>query len=206
MMVRFSSLGRAADLAARRMVVVLTGLSVALLLTACSGSPPSAGSDGSPSAGESSTSGSSLAFAQCMRSHGVTKFPDPDASGALPKSNAQQLGVSSSQYQSAESTCQHLLPGGGAVLNDASATQCLSTGDCSPALRQQLMNGMLQFSKCMRSHGVPNFPDPTINSQGQPGINLVAVPGTNWSSSRIDDKLHECGQLLPNVRVGLARP
>ncbi|HEX4057624.1 MAG TPA: hypothetical protein VHX87_04825 [Galbitalea sp.] len=109
-------------------------------------------------------------------------------------------------YQAAESACQHLLPGGGTALNDASATQCLSTGDCAPALRQKLMNGMLQFSKCMRSHGVPNFPDPTINSQGQPGINLVAVPGTNWSSSRIDDKLHECGQLLPDVRVGLGRP
>lgn len=187
----------------RTSLALLLGTAVVALVASCSGTPfPGA----TPHVHESAGSPSTLAFANCMRSHGIAKFPDPDGGGALPKSNAQSLGVSTSQYQSAESTCQHLLPGGGTVLNDASATQCLTTGDCSPALLQQLMNGMLQFSKCMRSHGVSNFPDPTINSDGQPGIDLAAVPGTNWSSSQIDDKLHECGQLLPNVRVGLDRP
>jgi hypothetical protein len=126
--------------------------------------------------------------------------------GALPKSNAQSLGVSSSQYQSAQNACEHLLPGGGVAVNDAPVTQCLSTGDCSMSLRQQLMNGMLEFSQCMRSHGVPNFPDPTIDSQGSPGIDLAAVAGTDWRSAQIEDKLAARQRLLPSVRVGLERP
>src|SRR5689334_13487497 len=71
-----------------------------VLLAACGGSPSStdpgrgpssAGSGGSPSAG-----GSLLAFSQCMGSHGVPDFPDPQPGATNAKfPSAQQLGVSS---------------------------------------------------------------------------------------------------------------
>jgi hypothetical protein len=47
-----------------------------------------------------------------MRLHGVANFPDPDSSGQLPKRTPQQLGVSSSQFEAAETACRHLLPNG----------------------------------------------------------------------------------------------
>ncbi len=62
----------------------------------------------------------------------------------------QQLGVSSSQYQAAENACQDVLPAG---IDD----------QFPPAEVPLLLTGMLNFSQCMRSNGVPNWPDPTTN-------------------------------------------
>jgi hypothetical protein len=72
--------GRAwrASLQAARISAALTV--VALLVAACGGSP-SAGGSGSPSVGGSSSSPSAVAFAACMRSHGVPNYPTPTGTG-----------------------------------------------------------------------------------------------------------------------------
>jgi hypothetical protein len=50
-----------------------------------------------------------------MRSHGVPKFPDPDAQGGL-KVNVNEVDSSSPQFKAAERACAALQPGGpGAV-------------------------------------------------------------------------------------------
>ena len=85
-----------------------------------------------------------------MRSHGVPKYPDPTTSG-LVKESLQQLGVSSSRFQSAQRACQHLLPNGG---NGPSRAQV-----------QYVRALSLHFAQCVRSHGVPNFPDPGSGGQ-----------------------------------------
>jgi hypothetical protein len=82
--------------------------------TATQGNPSSIGAGRSSNAGGSQTS-QLLAFARCMRSHGVPNFPDLNSSDKFP--GAQQLGVSSSQYQAAMNACQHLLPNGGNAPN-----------------------------------------------------------------------------------------
>jgi hypothetical protein len=48
-----------------------------------------------------------------MRGHGVLNFPDPNRAGAIPKVSLQQLGVSTSQFQTAQRACQKSLPNGG---------------------------------------------------------------------------------------------
>ena len=53
------------------------------------------------------------------------------------------------------------------------------------------------YSHCMRSHGVPNWPDPTVGSEGRPGFNLVPIHGTDWNSPQIQNKIHECGNVMP---------
>jgi hypothetical protein len=64
---------------------------------------------GSGTSGGSSTSTAELKFAECMRSHGVTNFPDPTG-GAL--AVPQGVNTSSPQFQAAQQACQSLLPGG----------------------------------------------------------------------------------------------
>ena len=86
-----------------------------------------------------------LAFARCMRSHGVPTYPDPTSTG-LVKESLQQLGVSSSRFQSASSDCNHLLPNGGS--------------GPSPAQVQRVRALALEFSQCVRSHGRSEFPRP----------------------------------------------
>jgi hypothetical protein len=130
-----------------------------------------------------------------MRSHGVPKYPDANSSNALanglPKVSVQRLGVSSSQYQAAQRACAHLLPNAGLM------TQAQS---------QQDLRAMLGFARCMRSHGVPDWPDPTNGSAGW-GFNLVHVHGFDPNSRQIDHKMSECARQLPaGVGVPLARP
>jgi hypothetical protein len=46
----------------------------------------------------------------------------------------------------------------------------------------------------MRSHGVPNFPDPTTDSQGQPFFNVSAqgISDSMSHSAQFTTKLNEC--------------
>lgn len=92
-----------------------------------------------------------LKYAKCMRSNGVTKFPDPVRGKGL-QVNGNEVGADSPTYKAADAKCKPLMPGGG------------NGGDNAPKDRA----AALKYSKCMRSHGVPKFPDPNPNG----GLNL----------------------------------
>ena len=129
------------------------------------GQPASSGSTGS--SGPGSEEGAALRFAQCMRSRGVVNFPDPGANGSFP--GAQALGnigidTNSPTYQAAHKACQSLLP---ARQQQPSSQQIL-----------QAEQDALKFAQCMRSHGVPNFPDPKFNTSGG-GLSItISGPGS----------------------------
>jgi len=154
---------------------VVAAAALALPAAACTGGQSSTGSG-------SSTNSQELAFSRCMRSHGVPSFPDPTA-GRIPKETPLQLGVSSSQLQSAESACISLLPSG-------------SSGP-SPAELQQSWSDLTNFARCMRSHGVPNWPDPTRypTHPERPTFDLQPV-GIDPNSPQISTEIHECQPLL----------
>ena len=92
-----------------------------------------------------------LAFSRCMRSHGVPDFPDPDSQGQFPP----QSSVSAQAKQaslSAQQACKNLLSSGG--------------GAGTPQNRQEKSVFALKVARCLRAHGFPNFPDPTVSNQG----------------------------------------
>jgi hypothetical protein len=162
---------------------LLVAAVLAVLATACSGS--SASSGGPSNAGGSSISRSAIGFSQCMRSHGVPNFPDPTTNGTIPKGTAQQFGVSDSRYESAQTSCAHLLP---------------NSGEPSNAVIQRAMNGMRSFTQCMRSRGVSNWPDPTTDRAGYPTFYLRQQIDMN--APQIVAKIHGCQHLVPVTRVG----
>jgi hypothetical protein len=166
---------------ARGAAVITVMAAAALLTAACSGSPSSTGS-GSPNAGGSANSPSAVAYSQCVRSHGVPAFPGPDSSGQIPKITAgQQVGVSDSRLTAAQGACQDLWP-------YQAPTQVQQ--------RQQLTDD-LKFAQCMRSHGVPNFPDPTNSGGHVEFVISVSRDGFNPHSPQILAKAHECQHVLP---------
>ena len=63
-----------------RRAAALAVVAAAVVLTACGGSPSSSG--GSAPTG-SATYRADLAYAQCMRTHGLPGFPDPHPSGGF---------------------------------------------------------------------------------------------------------------------------
>lgn len=152
-------------------VALLVGL--ALLLAGCGGGHSSTGSSGTPRSGASSASPSAVAFAACMRGHGVPSYPDPDSSGQLPKGSAQQFGVSSSDYAAAQQACRRLLPTGGSFFQQFQ--QCVSSGSCPQQLVQEALTKQRTFARCMRAHGVPSFPDPRIGPGGAPFFPVSAA-------------------------------
>jgi hypothetical protein len=148
-------------------IAVTAGLT--LLAAACGGS----------SGGHASQQKGWLGFSSCMRSHGVPKYPDPVGSGPPPKESLQQLGVSGSRVQSAQSACRRLLPNGGQPPSQA---------------EQQLVKATaLKFSQCVRAHGVPGFPDP--GSDGR--IPDPATVGINQGSPKFEAANQACGKYRP---------
>jgi hypothetical protein len=170
---------------------------MALLAAACGSSPSSVASGGSPNAGRSGNSQIGVNYANCMRSHGVPKYPDPNSSNqlanGLPKVSVQRLDVSTAQYQAAENSCAYLLP------NNGQQTQGQS---------QQDLNAMRSFARCMRSDGVPTWPDPHYFTEtGSWGFYLVGVQGFDPNSQQIENKMTQCQHVLPaGVGIPLARP
>jgi hypothetical protein len=180
---------------------VIAASSVALLAAACtSPSTPSAGSSSSPSSGGSANS-QLVAYSHCMRSDGLPNYPDPTVIGGvttLPKESAQHLGVSSARFSAAESACQHLLPQTSS-LTASSLQQCYLAEVCPAALVQHAVTAGRQFASCMRSHGVPAWPDPTIDSEGRPVFNInVPRPTPHKTSAAINEctRLDHAGSLL----------
>jgi len=53
----------------------------------------------------------------------------------------------------------------------------------SSAQHAQLDTGYLSFARCMRSHGISDFPDPVIGSGGHPGFLLQGGPSSDLNSN-----------------------
>ena len=153
-------------------LVLLAAL--AILLGACGSS---SGSSADAPAGQSSGSSQSgtVAFAQCVRSHGVPDFPDPQ-NGHFLISGADQ---DNPNFKPAVQACQHLLGPGGATNGGGSNNSAL-----------------LNFAHCMQTHGVPQFPDPAANG----GIGLP--PGVDPNSAPFQKAWQECQSLLPGNLQG----
>jgi hypothetical protein len=146
-----------------------------LLTAACAGSP---GTVSSPSASSTSASVTSrLAYVHCVRAHGVPNYPDPDSNGAEPP-GTKELFVSNPQYRVASDVCRHLLPNGGIQ------TQ-------APQANAMTEVGAVRLAGCMRAHGYPSFPDPTIDSVGQPVFDVQAA-GIDPHSPQVFAAAHRC--------------
>jgi hypothetical protein len=88
-----------------------------------------------------------------------------------------------------------MLPTGGSTRQQLQ--RCLlAIGSCPQALVQQALNLEREFARCMRSHGMPNWPDPTIDSEGRPVFAIsISKDGFDPDSSQISAKADECQRL-----------
>jgi len=187
-------------LKARPAPAVIAAAVSLLLAAACGGNRSGIGSSGPAYVSGSTTSASNVAYSACMRSHGVPNYPDPDSSGQLPKPDAHHLGVNSTQLQATQQACQHLLPNTARAINVGSVQQCMEADDCPRALVQQVLTQERRFAQCMRSRGVPNWPDPVTDSQGRPVFAIsISKEGFNPYSKPIWAKGNQCSHVMPDL-------
>lgn len=158
----------------RRPLVLTTLVAVSLLAAGCGAGSPQVATVASTTTGSTPTTqtgASPIVFAHCMRSNGLSNWPDAG------KPTPQQLGVSLSQFDAALSACRHLLPNGG--VEQQTAQQ-----------RQTQLADELSFARCMRSNGVTRFPDPT--AQGELTVAMVEAQGIDVHSPAILRVVQAC--------------
>ncbi len=158
--------------------LALTICAVALAACASSGSTPNA------STGRYGPANSPAALSRCMRANRVSGFPDPIAApgggeglplmvnsdGSL---TAEGKTFAGPALRSAERACAAYLP---------------PAAGPPPKVRAQQLGQELAFARCMRAHGVPNFPDPS-SSGGQDGL----AAGIDPQSPAFQSAARVCG-------------
>jgi hypothetical protein len=166
---------------------------VALIGAGCSNSSAENGSTGT--AGRSGTTGSTsstgttssgadkklsardkaVKFAECIRAHGVSDFPDPN------EKNQFEYGVSVTPavWTKATTACKDLQPPG------------TLSGKRTP--KQQ--SAALRFAQCIRDNGVKDFPDPV---NGEPLVNTYKIPSSNKPGGMaiLNAAMHKCRNVL----------
>lgn len=142
------------------------------------------GKTGAPaSSGSSTTQTELLQLAQCMRAHGVPTFPDPSATEGTLGAMVSSAGIDlqSPTVQAALEACKQYTP-----------TQTVTPAQSAAQNAQQV-----QFAQCMRSRGVPNFPDPSASAGAGIGAVHLNLNGTgiDLSSPTVQAAITACGGL-----------
>jgi hypothetical protein len=144
-------------------LAALALIAMVVLISGCGSSTPAGSSAANNTA---ATAQKAVKFAECMRSNGVSKFPDPPASGTFTIdgiANGSSLDTSTPAFTQAISACRDLEPAG--FEGGARST------------RQQA--AALKFAQCIRANGVSDFPDP---ASGQPLVDTNRIPSAATSS------------------------
>ncbi len=187
----------------------------AFVAAACSAGPASSGvvslatpgPSGDASAAPSASVDPEVAIADfeaCMKEHGVDvhiaiagdgaagggpttgEFRAPANAGeAQPNGAKPGEGPDLKAMEEAEQACHHLLPSG-------------MTGDPNATMDPEMADRLLDFSKCMRDHGI-DFPDPQFEGGG---VRMQMDEGMDPSSQAFKDAQEACGDLLPGGGPG----
>ena len=107
-----------------------------------------------------------LAFAECMREHGVD-MPDPQvgSNGEFRITvNGGPGSMDMEEMQAAQEACQDLMPGGGEPRE----------------LTAEQKDAMLGFAQCMRDNGI-DMPDPEFEGGGM--VRIGGGPGSNGGNT-----------------------
>jgi hypothetical protein len=148
-------------------------------LAACSSSSTSA--TGTSSGAASSAYTKALAYAQCMRAHGVPSYPDPDSKGQFYIANGASdptANVSTTILNAAAQACQKLLPATMVKPPNGQGSTSSQTAE-------------LRWAACMRSHGEPDFPDPASNGS------FTLPAGMDAESPQFQAALKACPRPAP---------
>jgi len=159
---------------ARTLVAAILVAAIAATAAACGGSQSSGASAPTPRS-------AAAAWHQvlvCARTHGMPNLPDPqiDASGRpiFPSG----LNIPESTRRACQSLYDRLVPTG---QNDAPTHAQLAS--------------LLRFARCMRSHGVPDWPDPSPDGTFAPDARI-----SHLLKSAIRSELSSCEHLNPDPR------
>jgi hypothetical protein len=161
--------------AGRARPLLVAAVTIGLLVAGC----------GTTSLTRSSTSRTvaALEFVKCMRGHGVPNLPDPGSSISGPYNSIGGIEIpttidtQSPAFQAAQKACRGQL-------------SAASSSPGKPGVTASVKTALIAHAQCMRTHGVPDYPDPTFPASG--GI-AITDAGTNPQSPAYQYAQSECG-------------
>jgi len=163
----------------RRLLPLPTLALIAMMSVGCGSSAPSeTGSSGSEKA---EARDKAVKFAECIRAHGVSDFPDPDAKNDF----RYGVSVSPAVWKRATAACKDLQP----------------PGTLSSKRTPEQQSASLRFARCVRDHGVKDFPDPV---DGQPLIDTYKIPSSDRPGGMaiLNAATQKCGKVLGEAAGG----
>jgi hypothetical protein len=173
--------------AGRTLVLAALAGALSLGIVACGGSASSSSTTsstgGTAVASSAAASGryqARLAYAKCMRAHGV-KVPEPSPNGAIP--GGFRALRSSPNFKAANQACASF------------RRNAFGFGSLSPARQAQVQQGQVKFAQCMRAHKI-DLPDPTPGAGAKLGI-FRQVPNSERNSPAFRSPLQACSSDLP---------
>jgi hypothetical protein len=132
-----------------------------------------------------------ISMSRCMRANGVPNFPDPREGpngGGVGWPGGGPVMISTDVL---------LIMGqriAGPVVASAAKTckEYMAPAGPPPALTESQRQAAIAEAECMRTHGLPNFPDPTFSG---PSRQLNLPPGLNPESPAVEQAAKACGLL-----------
>jgi hypothetical protein len=156
-------------------------LSVAGLALAACGEEPGTGG---PTAGqEQKMRDAQLAFARCMREHGVDMDdPKPGQRGiqlSMPK------GITPEKAEEADQACRKHL-------------EAVKPPELSEEQQKESRERALAHARCMREHGI-DFPDPTFGENGEITVRIKKGSGVEPDDPKFQKAQEECAKDAPGL-------
>ncbi len=163
-------------------------IAVALLVAACGGATATTSTSGTDAAAGNGGSGGAAGgppknflpdaykYSACMRSHGVSDFPDPvvthTGNGTQVSIHVSQADGTSPQFKTAQQACRAILP-------------APSNADLAAQAQQQRIHGqdLVAFARCLRGRGINGFPDP--NAQGDLTLQMIQAAGIDLTAPQV---------------------
>jgi hypothetical protein len=164
----------------RALVAIAT---VALISAGCGSNEPSETGSGTGTGGSKNVTDqdNAVKFAECIRSNGVSDFPDPNAKGEF----VYGVSVTPAVWTKAVRACKDLQP----------------PGTLSAKRTPKQQSASLRFAQCIRENGVEDFPDPV---NGEPLVNTYEIPSSNQPGgmARLNAAMEKCGDVLGEAMGG----
>ena len=179
-------------------MLAVSGLALSvLMLAACSSgkaAPPVAQlatTSGATTSGATTSPNAALhAAGECIRQHGLPNFPDPVVATDGPAAGQGILDKSVLKSYPDAVSLQAITACSAAI----AAANIASPN--STTISQQELQARLALARCIRAHGVPNFPDPNPTTG-----NVTPPPGLNKNSPSILAAIQACPSQVQAVNI-----
>jgi hypothetical protein len=171
-----------------RPLVAAVLTTIALAVAACGEEAGAGGSGGSGGKSDREDArNAALEFAQCMREHGVD-MPDPQFDGRGIMQRGPDEDTPRATLEKAENACKEI-------------REAMEPSE-PPSEEQQkeMKEAALAHARCMREHGIENFPDPTFDADGGMQIRIGKGTGIDPDDEDFQKAQEACEGEMPQLR------